>query len=249
MFAGASVYGTPSPGASATIRWPWLPGTRAKIDAIARLRSEGIDAVVRDGSRATTTTALAAAAPTAGILHFATHGHLGPGRAASSRQTFSGERARSGSLLATSTTLGAVHLGLSDASLVLAEANAPTPSDDGLLGADETAWPDLRRYRLVVLSTCETGLATVDAAEEFLGLRRAFRLAGAAATVSTLWKVDDALTTTLMVDFYRRQFATRLPFSRALHAARLAVLRDNRDKRGDPLPATWGTYVFDGRDR
>jgi CHAT domain-containing protein len=90
--------------------------------------------------------------------------------------------------------------------LALAGANVRRSgdSDDGILTAAEAAQLDLRGTELVVLSACETGLEQVQQGEGVYGLRRALVLAGAQAQLVSLWKVADAKTQTLIVDYYQR---------------------------------------------
>lgn len=55
---------------------------------------------------------------------------------------------------------------------------------------------------LAVLSACETSMGQYAPGEGVLSLARAFAQAGAASTLTTLWKVDDQATKELMVSFY-----------------------------------------------
>ena len=56
--------------------------------------------------------------------------------------------------------------------------------------------------RLVTLSACETGLSTVYAGNEILGLVRGFLSAGARSLVASLWNINDSTSADLMTDFY-----------------------------------------------
>ena len=55
---------------------------------------------------------------------------------------------------------------------------------------------------LAVLSACETSLGRIAPGEGILSLARAFAQAGAASTLTTLWKVDDEATKELIIDFF-----------------------------------------------
>jgi CHAT domain-containing protein len=57
---------------------------------------------------------------------------------------------------------------------------------------------------LVVLAGCQTAEGVPAPGEDVVGLRAAFRLAGAGAVLGSLWSVDDQATSTLMIEFYRR---------------------------------------------
>jgi CHAT domain-containing protein len=107
----------------------------------------------------------------------------------------------------------------------VADEDAASWGDDGILTASEVAQIDLRETELVVLSACETGLGAVAGGEGILGLQRAFQLAGAKTVVASLWQVSDEATLALMVEFYRNLWERRLGRLEALREAQLAMLR------------------------
>jgi CHAT domain-containing protein/Tfp pilus assembly protein PilF len=83
---------------------------------------------------------------------------------------------------------------------------APGGDQDGRLDVHEVFGLHLSAD-LVVLSACQTGLASgaladVPPGDDWLGLTRAFLHAGAAHVVATLWPVDDWATAALMERFY-----------------------------------------------
>ncbi|HEX7319260.1 MAG TPA: CHAT domain-containing tetratricopeptide repeat protein [bacterium] len=84
------------------------------------------------------------------------------------------------------------------------------PAEDGNLKVREIFNLAAHAY-LITLSACETGrlktfaeTGKYGAGDELTGLSRAFIYAGAASVVASLWKVSDASTALLMVDFYER---------------------------------------------
>jgi tetratricopeptide (TPR) repeat protein/CHAT domain-containing protein len=112
--------------------------------------------------------------------------------------------------------------------IVLAGANLPRQADqdDGIMTALEVSSLDLQHVDLAVLSACETGLGQTAGGEGTLGLQRAFQVAGARTTISSLWSVDDAATQALMVEFYSRLWDKNHPLGKleALRQAQLAML-------------------------
>lgn len=58
------------------------------------------------------------------------------------------------------------------------------------------------KAELVVLSACESALGEIQAGEGLIGLTRAFAYAGARSVVSTLWKVSDESSASIMSMFY-----------------------------------------------
>jgi len=124
--------------------------------------------------------------------------------------------------------------------LALAGANARRSgeSDDGILTAAEAAQLDLVGTQLVVLSACETGVGKVQTGEGVYGLRRALVLAGTQTQLASLWKVADAATQELMVDYYRRLLKSE-GRSGALRAAQKAMLANPARQH----PYYWAAFV------
>jgi CHAT domain-containing protein len=96
------------------------------------------------------------------------------------------------------------------------------------------------RGATVVLSGCQTGEGRLEGGE-VLGLISAFLYAGARGVVSTLWKVDDAVTPLLMSDFYRG-LANGLDTVEALREAQLHSLKN----KFYAAPDIWGAFQFTG---
>ncbi len=129
--------------------------------------------------------------------------------------------------------------------LALAGANKlRSGRDDGVLTALEVAGLDLTGTELAVLSACETGVGEVQNGEGVYGLRRALVLAGVRTQIASLWKVDDAATKDLMIDYYRRLQAGA-GRSQALREAQLTMLKDPARAH----PYYWASFIAIGEEK
>jgi CHAT domain-containing protein/tetratricopeptide (TPR) repeat protein len=189
--------------------WSSLPGTRGEVLAIESVFNKSIARgkckLVRQAEA--TESLFCSEAPVHEYLHVATHGFFADAenKAAENR-----------------------HPGLLSG-IALAGANRPgTEGDDGILTALEVANLDLSKVKLAVLSACETGLGTAAGGEGVVGLQRAFQIAGAKTTVTSLWKVDDEATRKLMERFYENQWKKKLNVVESLREAQLWMLKDGR---------------------
>jgi CHAT domain-containing protein len=131
------------------------------------------------------------------ILHVASHGFF------LSDQTTAAQRVEKSTDVNTA-VIGENPLLRSGIALAGANARRSGPNDDGILTALEVAQLDLHGTELVVLSACETGLGEIQNGEGVYGLRRALVLAGAQTQITSLWKVADEPTRSLIVDYYQR---------------------------------------------
>lgn len=113
---------------------------------------------------------------------------------------------------------------------------------DGALTAEQVETLALQAAPLVVLSACETaGQAALGDAQgdEWLGLVRAFLVAGASRVVASLWPVDDAVTRCFMGHFHRARAAGATP-AEALGQAQAAV------RATHPHPFHWAAFALYG---
>ena len=237
--------------ASLSRRWHPLDGTAAEVSAIADLHleatnDEGTQQVLTE--RAATEERIKESLERFTHVHVATHGYFHPEGLPSAWKKIR-EQDQDGRDLLRETEQQVVGLlpGLLSG-LVFAGANAkPDPGrDNGLLTAEEITYLDLSDCDLVVLSACETGLGRPEGGEGMIGLRRAFRMAGARTVISSLWEVSDTATRELMTLFYENLWLEEESKQEALRNAQLMQLEYNRERHGHGLPSTWGAFVLDG---
>ena len=100
--------------------------------------------------------------------------------------------------------------------------------------------------RLLVLSACQTGLASgaladVPAGDDWVGLVQAFLFAGAENVVATLWPVQDVATARFMERFYEGQGRGETEVD-ALAEAQRATLRDPQTAP----PFYWAGFALAG---
>jgi len=121
--------------------------------------------------------------------------------------------------------------------------------NDGLLEVHEILSLSLNAG-LVTLSACESGMGSgllerLPAGDDFVGLARAFLLAGSRSVLATLWPVDDRSTVELMEGFYRGLGRSTDGFAqaRALAQAQREMLRSAEHKH----PYYWAPFVLAGQ--
>lgn len=123
-------------------------------------------------------------------------------------------------------------------------------SNDGSGGFDylflrEIYGMNLKGVDLVTVSACDTERGKLVRGEGAQGLSRAFLAAGAAASVTSLWRVVDASATEFMKAFYF-ELSRGQSKAEALRGAKLTFLRS-----GSKLahPRFWATFVLSGEGR
>jgi CHAT domain-containing protein len=99
--------------------------------------------------------------------------------------------------------------------------------------------------KMVVLSSCFTGMGTLYAGEGVLSIARGFIFSGSHSVVMSLWEINDHSGTDIMKEFYRNLKSGKSK-SEALREARISYL-----KKADMLrahPYFWSTLVIYGDD-
>jgi CHAT domain-containing protein len=126
-------------------------------------------------------------------------------------------------------------------------------NNDGRLEVHEILGLSLNAV-LVTLSACESGMGSgyfneLPAGDEFIGLARAFLLAGSHSVLATLWPVDDRSTVAIMEGFYKRmEQAGRTDGHNNNQAVALAqVQRDLKNSSRYKHPFYWAPFVLIGQ--
>ena len=223
-----------------------LPGSRRETEGLDALWhahfGDTAKSTVLVGADATEAN-LRAAAGTADIVHFGTHGiSLADDCSAGDK-----ELAVRGFTLAADAPLDTDTPALAPAALLLAPGAAHAGTDDdGLLTAEEIAGLDLTHTRWAVLAACSTAAGTTHRYEGLFGLARAFRLAGAHTVLTSLWPVDDAATAEWTQALYVAHIEHGLDTAASMAEAQRTVLAARR-ARGDSLhPYYWAAFVASG---
>ncbi len=96
---------------------------------------------------------------------------------------------------------------------------------------------------LVVLSACQTGIGKVSKSEGIIGLSRALLYSGANNVIVSLWKVSDASTTNLMIDFYKNIIDYNFDYSESLHNAKIKMINEGGTYAH---PYFWSAFILIG---
>ena len=157
--------------------WQPLPGTKIEIDSISDMfKRNNIKIQAYTENNATESVIKDLSRKNIDIIHIATHGF------------FNSDNYESGLLFT------GANRGLNGDTL--------DNMDDGILTCDEIENLHFPNLKLVVLSACDTGLGKTNI-DGVWGLQRAFRIAGAKNMIVSLKKVDDELTQSFMINFYK----------------------------------------------
>ena len=116
------------------------------------------------------------------------------------------------------------------------------PNDPAYLFQEEVYDLDLKNTDLVTVSACDTARGKMVRGEGIQAFSQAFLAAGASATVTSLWRVEDRPTEAFMARFYLN-LGRGMPKSEALRTAKLEFLHS---KSGLAEPRYWAAFVIHG---
>jgi CHAT domain-containing protein/Flp pilus assembly protein TadD len=105
---------------------------------------------------------------------------------------------------------------------------------------------DLTRVELATISACDTERGKLVRGEGAQTFSRALLSAGAASSVTTLWRVNDQTTAEFMKLFYYFLLREHLPKAEALRRTKLKLL-NSKSNLADP--AVWAAFVLNGDGR
>ena len=206
---------------------PALPGSlreARRVASIFRTAPGAPRSVTELTQAAATKVAFKEQAPGKAVVHVATHGFFVADECSSGQSDVASPLRLSG--------------------LAFSAANRGT--GDEVLLAEEVAALDLRDAQWVVLSGCDTGIGQIEVDEGILGLRRAFRIAGAGTLVMSLWPVEDRSAETFMTALYDARLNAGRSTSASMRAAYRAALAAARRQHGEAHPLYWAPFIASG---
>ncbi len=124
--------------------------------------------------------------------------------------------------------------------LIFARPNENGQKNDGILFASEAYNLNLNA-RLIVLSSCESGIGKLINGEGMMAMHRGFFYSGAQNIIFSLWKIEDKATSTLMVEFYKN-ILKKSRFPSALRRAKLRMIRNPYTA----FPKYWSGFILLG---
>ncbi|MEM6675761.1 MAG: CHAT domain-containing tetratricopeptide repeat protein [Planctomycetota bacterium] len=221
--------------------WAALPGASKEAAQIGELAQEALEVEAATlGANAVTADAIARLAAGKKYVHIATHGWFMP-ESVRSMLDHDPSDERMGLLGTERAVTGFAPLSL--CGLVMSGASAAETSRElssRLLTALELSTFDLWHSELAVLSACETNVGVARAGQGIQSLQTALHQAGARASVTSLWRVDDDATRDLMRAFYANLWVNEMGKAEALWDAKCQLRR-----RGEPV-RHWAGWVLVG---
>lgn len=238
-----------------------LPGTAGEVTEIAaQWRPAAPGAVIVRVGAAASESAFRADAPGRSVVHLATHGFVagdvcrggasglrglgGVGRVADRTSRTRASRSVSPRTVATPWMDRRVWLALAGAN---DRSLTRTRGDDGLLTAEEVVTLDLAGTDWVVLSACHSAYSSGWSRDGALGMRRAFRLAGARSVIASHWAIADEAAREWMRALYAARAEGHTDAADAVRQASRRVLAARRANGRATHPFHWAAFSASGR--
>lgn len=122
---------------------------------------------------------------------------------------------------------------------------SPLNGEDGMITVDEMKALDMNP-ELVMLSACQTGLGRITTGDSVQGLNNSLLQAGADATLTSLWSVNDYATSVFVKEFYDLVFNKNVPYKEAVTQVKREFLMG---KYGEQLrhPEYWAAFIYYGK--
>lgn len=127
--------------------------------------------------------------------------------------------------------------------LLTRERTNISKGNDGVLESQEIYGARLTNTRLVVLSSCQSGIDRYYKGEGMMSLARSFTAAGVPTVVASLWKVDSKAAAGLMIEFHKFMKQSR-SVSDSLREAKLSMLKDQDSPFRHPY--FWSAFIAIG---
>jgi CHAT domain-containing protein/Tfp pilus assembly protein PilF len=124
--------------------------------------------------------------------------------------------------------------------LIFARPKEDGLENDGILFSSEAYNLNLNA-RLIVLSSCESGIGKLINGEGMMAMHRGFFYSGAQNIIFSLWKIEDKATSTLMVEFYKN-ILKKARFPSALRRAKLRMIQNPYTA----FPKYWSGFILLG---
>ncbi len=118
-------------------------------------------------------------------------------------------------------------------------------SGDNVLNTNDLYLANLNA-RLVVLSACESGTGRLNKGEGTFSIARGFAIVGVPSVIMSLWKVNDNVTSELMVDMYQGFLDEGLPINESLRRSKLAYIERNDAYSAHPY--YWAAFLHLGEN-
>ncbi len=129
--------------------------------------------------------------------------------------------------------------------ILLSKASAnPSPDDDGVLESREIYQARLPNTRLVVLSSCQSGIDRYYQGEGMMSLARSFLAAKVPTVVASLWEADSKATADLMIEFHRLRRQEKLSVAESLRRAKQHLLQEPGGRFHHPY--FWSAFITIG---